>query len=108
MGRDPLAPRNRVPESHGTQSQVGVFPERPREALIEAAGLCQSGTSVGHIGGDPQSAGEGQRAPLGWDPKDPAPVGDVVTFLFSDLARGISGELIHVDGGFHAMGTDPL
>ncbi len=47
------------------------------------------------------------RAPLGWDPGDPTPVGDTVTFLFSDLARGISGELIHVDGGFHAMGTDP-
>ncbi|HSD48307.1 MAG TPA: SDR family oxidoreductase, partial [Actinomycetota bacterium] len=34
--------------------------------------------------------------------------GDTVTFLFSDLSRGITGELIHVDGGFHAMGTDPL
>ena len=48
------------------------------------------------------------RAPLGWDATDPAPVGDVVSFLFSDLARSISGELIHVDGGFHAMGTDPV
>jgi hypothetical protein len=28
-----------------------------------------------------------------------------VCFLLSDLARGITGELIHVDGGFHAMGT---
>jgi enoyl-[acyl-carrier protein] reductase I len=31
-------------------------------------------------------------------------VGDTVTFLLSDLSRGISGEMIHVDGGFHAMG----
>jgi enoyl-[acyl-carrier protein] reductase I len=44
------------------------------------------------------------RAPLGWDAMDPAPVGDAVTFLLSDLSRGISGEMIHVDGGFHAMG----
>ena len=44
------------------------------------------------------------RAPLGWDAMEPAPVGDAVTFLLSDLSRGISGEMIHVDGGFHAMG----
>jgi meromycolic acid enoyl-[acyl-carrier protein] reductase len=49
----------------------------------------------------------GRRAPLGWDVQDPGPVGDTVAFLFSDLSRGISGELIHVDGGFHAMGIEP-
>jgi enoyl-[acyl-carrier-protein] reductase (NADH) len=29
-----------------------------------------------------------------------------VCFLFSDWARMTSGEMIHVDGGYHAMGTD--
>jgi meromycolic acid enoyl-[acyl-carrier protein] reductase len=48
----------------------------------------------------------GRRAPLGWDIQDPSPVGDTVAFLLSDLSRGISGEMIHVDGGFHAMGFD--
>lgn len=47
-----------------------------------------------------------RRAPLGWDITDPTPVGRVIAFLFSDLSAGITGELIHVDGGFHAMGTD--
>jgi len=47
------------------------------------------------------------RAPLGWDITDPAPVGDAVVFLLSDLARGISGEMLHVDGGFHAIGAPP-
>ena len=42
-------------------------------------------------------------APLGWDPEDPAPVADVVCFLLSDWARGITAEVVHVDGGFHAM-----
>ena len=28
-------------------------------------------------------------------------------FLLSDLARAITGEILHVDGGFHAMGTAP-
>jgi enoyl-[acyl-carrier protein] reductase I len=48
----------------------------------------------------------GRRAPLGWDVQDPTPVGDTVAFLFSDLSKGITGELIHVDGGFHAIGTE--
>ena len=47
----------------------------------------------------------GAQAPLGWDPEDPAPVAEAVCFLLSDLARGISGEILHVDGGFHAMGA---
>ena len=47
-----------------------------------------------------------RRAPLGWDPADPGPVADAVAFLLSDRSRGISGEILHVDGGYHAMGTD--
>jgi enoyl ACP reductase len=47
-----------------------------------------------------------RRAPLGWDVEDPTPVGNTVAFLLSDLSGGITGELIHVDGGFHAMGTE--
>ena len=47
----------------------------------------------------------GAQAPLGWNTSDPAPVADAVLFLLSDLARGITGEILHVDGGFHAMGA---
>ena len=46
----------------------------------------------------------GSQAPLGWDPEDPSPVADGVCFLLSDCARGIA-EILHVDGGFHAMGA---
>jgi meromycolic acid enoyl-[acyl-carrier-protein] reductase len=46
-----------------------------------------------------------KQAPLGWDPADPAPVADAALFLLSDWARGITGEILHVDGGFHAMGA---
>ena len=45
------------------------------------------------------------QAPLGWDTADPAPVADAVLFLLSDLSRAISGEIVHVDGGYHAMGA---
>jgi meromycolic acid enoyl-[acyl-carrier-protein] reductase len=46
-----------------------------------------------------------QGAPLGWDPGDPAPVADACLFLLSPLSRAISGEILHVDGGYHALGA---
>jgi len=46
-----------------------------------------------------------QQAPLGWDVEDPGPVADTICFLLSDLSRAISGEIVHVDGGFHAIGA---
>jgi enoyl ACP reductase len=45
------------------------------------------------------------QAPLGWDVDDPGPVADAICFLLSDYARGITGEIVHVDGGFHAVGA---
>lgn len=44
-------------------------------------------------------------APLSWDMDDSLPVADTAAFLLSDMARAISGEIIHVDGGFHAIGA---
>jgi len=46
-----------------------------------------------------------RQAPLAWDPTDASGVADAVCFLLSDLARSITGEVLHVDGGFHAMAT---
>jgi enoyl-[acyl-carrier protein] reductase I len=45
------------------------------------------------------------KAPLGWDVRDPGPVADACLFLLSDMSRGITGEIVHVDGGFHALGA---
>jgi enoyl-[acyl-carrier protein] reductase I len=44
-------------------------------------------------------------APLGWDVRDPGPVATTACFLLSALSRGITGEIIHVDGGYHAIGA---
>jgi meromycolic acid enoyl-[acyl-carrier protein] reductase len=45
------------------------------------------------------------QAPLGWDLSDPGPVADACAFLLSDLSRGVTGEILHVDGGHHALGA---
>ncbi len=46
-----------------------------------------------------------RQAPLGWDVEDPGPVAAAICFLLSDYSRGITGEILHVDGGFHAVGA---
>jgi enoyl ACP reductase len=46
-----------------------------------------------------------EQAPLGWDTEDPGPVASAVCFLLSDQARAITGQILHVDGGFSAMGA---
>jgi meromycolic acid enoyl-[acyl-carrier-protein] reductase len=45
------------------------------------------------------------QAPLGWDVSDPTPVARAICFLLSDYSQAISGEILHVDGGFHAIGA---
>lgn len=45
----------------------------------------------------------GERAPLGWDVGDPSPVAQMICVLLSDWAPATSGEVVHVDGGFHAI-----
>ena len=44
------------------------------------------------------------RAPLGWDINDAEPVARAVAALFSDWFPATTGEIIHVDGGAHAVG----
>lgn len=46
------------------------------------------------------------RAPLGWDAGDPEPVARVVCALLSDWTPVVTGEIVHADGGAHAMGAD--
>jgi enoyl-[acyl-carrier protein] reductase I len=46
-----------------------------------------------------------RQAPLGWDISDPIPVARAICWLLSDYSQGISGEIVHVDGGFHAVGA---
>jgi len=45
------------------------------------------------------------RAPLGWDVKDSEAVAKACVALLSDWFPMTTGEIIHVDGGFHATGA---
>ena len=44
-----------------------------------------------------------KRAPLEWDTSNPDPVGRMVCILLSDYAPMTTGEIVHVDGGFHSQ-----
>ncbi|HXE46062.1 MAG TPA: enoyl-ACP reductase FabI [Conexibacter sp.] len=45
------------------------------------------------------------RAPLGWDPRDTSVAAGPICFLLSDLSAHITGEILRVDGGCHAIGA---
>ena len=72
---------------------------------LVSAGPIETPAAEGIPGFDRLAGLWGQQSPLGWDTGNPAPVADAVCFLLSDWARGITGEILHVDGGFHAMGA---
>lgn len=46
-----------------------------------------------------------ERAPLGWDVTDSSAVARTTVALLSDWLPATSGSMIHVDGGFHAVGA---
>ena len=45
------------------------------------------------------------RAPLGWDVNDGEPVARACVALLSDWFPSTTGEMVHVDGGYHAVGA---
>ncbi|WP_037905861.1 enoyl-ACP reductase FabI [Actinacidiphila yeochonensis] len=45
------------------------------------------------------------RSPLEWDMSDPEPAGRGVVALLSDWFPKTTGEIVHVDGGVHAIGA---
>ena len=47
----------------------------------------------------------GERAPLGWDLSDPEPAARGCVALLSDWFPATTGEIVHVDGGAHAIGA---
>jgi len=77
-------------------------------ANLVAAGPVHTAAASGISGFSQLESLWGDAAPLGWNPRDPGPVADAALFLLSDLSRGITGEIVHVDGGVHAVGAAAL
>jgi enoyl-[acyl-carrier protein] reductase I len=62
-------------------------------------------TAAKSIPGFEQLAGSwDDRAPLGWDRADAVPAARACAALLSDWFPATTGEIVHVDGGVHAMG----
>jgi enoyl-[acyl-carrier protein] reductase I len=47
----------------------------------------------------------GDRAPLGWELTDTEPAAKACLTLLSDWLPATTGEVLHVDGGYHAIGA---
>jgi enoyl ACP reductase len=79
-------------------------PDGVRVNLV-AAGPLQTLAKKAIGGADEFDTIWAQRAPIGWDPKDQEPTAKAVVALLSDWFPATTGEIIHVDGGVHAMGA---
>jgi enoyl ACP reductase len=71
-----------------------------------SAGPIKTMAAKGIPGFEALASSWGKRAPLSWDVNDPDPVARTVVFLLSDWSKGITAEIIHVDGGYHAIGAE--
>ncbi|HEV2089412.1 MAG TPA: enoyl-ACP reductase FabI [Cryptosporangiaceae bacterium] len=72
---------------------------------LVAAGPIKTMAAKSIPGFDRFEAAWAERAPLGWDVSDPEPAARACVALLSDWFPATTGEIVHVDGGFHAIGA---
>jgi len=72
---------------------------------LMAAGPLRTMAAKSIPGFDAFEATWGERAPLGWDLSDPEPAARACVALLSDWFPATTGEIVHVDGGAHAIGA---
>lgn len=78
-------------------------PEGVRVNLV-SAGPIRTTAAKSIPGFETMENGWSARAPLGWDVTDPVPTAKAVAALLSDWFPATTAEIVHVDGGVHAMG----
>jgi len=78
-------------------------PQGVRVNLV-SAGPIRTTAAKSIPGFEAMEGGWPDRAPLGWDVTDPEPTARAVAALLSDWFPATTGEIVHVDGGVHAMG----
>jgi enoyl ACP reductase len=79
-------------------------PQNVRVNLV-AAGPQRTVAARGIPGFDAFEEAWAARAPLGWEVGDAEPVARACVALLSDWFPATTGEILHVDGGYHAMGA---
>jgi enoyl ACP reductase len=75
---------------------------------LVSAGPLRSVAARGIPGFDQLEGAWAGRAPLGWDSRDTTPVAKACVALLSDWLPATTAEILHVDGGFHAMAAPAL
>ena len=70
---------------------------------LVSAGPIRSIAARGIPGFDVMEGQWATRAPLRWDTRDTTPVAKACVALLSDWFPATTGEIVHVDGGFHAI-----
>ncbi len=78
-------------------------PEGVRVNLV-SAGPIRTTAAKSIPGFEEIEGGWSDRSPLGWDMTDAEPAARAVAALLSDWFPATTGEIVHVDGGVHAMG----
>jgi enoyl-[acyl-carrier protein] reductase I len=79
-------------------------PQRVRVNLV-SAGPLKTLAAKAIPGFEELEASWSARSPLGWDEQDQEPTARAVVALLSDFFPATTGEIVHVDGGYHAMGA---
>ena len=72
---------------------------------LVSAGPVRTTAATSIPGFDQVEGGWDERAPLGWDVSDAEPTARTVIGLCSEWFPKTTGEIVHVDGGVHAMGV---
>ncbi|ROR74258.1 enoyl-ACP reductase FabI [Bogoriella caseilytica] len=79
-------------------------PDGIRVNLV-SAGPVKTTAATSIPGFEQVEGGWGERAPLGWEVSDADPTARAVVALCSDWFPKTTAEIVHVDGGVHAMGV---
>ena len=75
---------------------------------LVSAGPLRSVAARGIPGFDQMESAWAGRSPLGWDTRNTEPVAKACIALLSDWFPATTGEIVHVDGGFHAIAAPGL